>query len=57
MTTLQVRVPAAVQTPRGAVAAAAVAVPLLRFAASVTAVVLASARGRAAPAAASVWPD
>lgn len=49
-TTLRVRVPALVQAPRGAIAAAALMVPVLRGIASVTAVLLASASGRAVPA-------
>lgn len=57
MTTLRVRVPAVVQAPRGAVAAAALMVQLLRGIASLTAAVLASARGRAVPAPVSVSHD
>lgn len=57
MTTLRVRVPALVQAPRGAVAAAALMVQLLRGIASLTAAVLAAARGRAVPAPVSVLHD
>lgn len=57
MTTLRVRVPALVQAPRGAIAAAALMVQLLRGIASLTAAVLASARGRAVPAPVSVLHD
>lgn len=46
--TLRVRVPAPVQAPRGAIAAAALMVQLLRGIAYVTAAVLASAGGRVA---------
>jgi hypothetical protein len=48
MTTLRVRVPAQVQAPRGAIAAAALMVRLLRGIASVTTTVLASAGGSGA---------
>ncbi len=50
MTTLRIRVPALVQAPRGAVAAAAMMVQLLRGIASLTTVILASASGRVEPA-------
>lgn len=55
--TLRVRVPALVHEPRGAIAAAALMVQLLRGIASVTSAVLASAGGRAVPAPASVLHD
>lgn len=57
MTTLRVRVPALVQAPRGAVAAAALMVQVLRGIASLTAAVLAPARGRAVRAPVSVLHD
>lgn len=57
MTTLRVRVPALVQAPRGAVAAAALMVPLLRGIATVTSAVLGPARGRAVPETAAVLHD
>ena len=44
--TLRIRVPALVNEPRGAVAAAALMFQLLRVVASVTAAVMASAKGR-----------
>ncbi|MEQ1685657.1 MAG: hypothetical protein ABL916_18580 [Burkholderiaceae bacterium] len=50
MTTLRIRVPALVQAPRGALAAADLMVQLLRGIASLTAAVLAPARGRVVPA-------
>ena len=56
-TTLRVRVPALVQAPRGAIAAAALMVQLLRGIASVTAALMAAAGGRAVPAPASVLHD
>ncbi len=56
-TTLRVRIPALVQEPRGAVAAAALMVQLLRGIASVTAAVLASAGRRVLPSPASVLHD
>ena len=56
-TTLRVRVPALVQAPRGAVAAAALMVQLLRGVASLTAAVLAPASVRAVPAPVSVLRD
>ena len=55
--TLKVRVPALVREPRGAIAAAAVMVQLLRGIASVTAAVLAQTTGRIAPAPASLLHD
>lgn len=55
--TLRVRVPALVLEPRGAVAAAAVMLQLLRGIASLTAAVLAQASGRVVPAPASVLHD
>jgi hypothetical protein len=55
--TLRVRVPALVREPRGAIAAAAVMVRLLRGIAAVTGAVLASASGRPLPAPASVLHD
>ena len=48
--TLRVRVPALVREPRGAAAAAALMLQLLRGMASVTAAVLASGSARAVPA-------
>jgi hypothetical protein len=57
MTTLRIRVPALVKAPRGAVAAAALMVQLLRGIASLTAAVLAPAAGRAVPAPVSVLHD
>ena len=57
MTTLRIRIPALVQAPRGALAAAALMVQLLRGAASLTAAVLAPARGRALPAPVPVLHD
>ena len=57
MTTLRVRVPALVQAPRGAVAAAALMVQVLRGIASLTAAVLAPARSRAVRAPVSVLHD
>jgi hypothetical protein len=57
MTMLRVRVPAQVQAPRGAVAAAALMVQLLRGIASVTATVLAPAGSRVVPAPVSVLHD
>ena len=55
--TLKVRVPALVREPRGAIAAAAVMVQLLRGIASVTAAVLAPTTGRVTPAPASLLHD
>jgi hypothetical protein len=55
--TLRVRVPALVREPRGAIAAAAVMVRLLRGIAAVTGTVLASASGRPLPAPVSVLHD
>jgi hypothetical protein len=57
MTTLRVRVPALVQAPRGAVAAAALMVQLLRGIASLTAAIVAPARSRVVPATVSVLHD
>jgi hypothetical protein len=57
MTMLRVRVPAQVQAPRGALAAAALMVQLLRGIASVTATVLAPAGSRVVPAPVSVLHD
>lgn len=57
MTTLRIRVPALVQAPRGAVAAAALMVQLLRGIVSLTAAVLPAARSRVVPAPVSVLHD
>ena len=56
-TTLKVCIPALVQAPRGAVAAAALMLQLLRGIASVTATVLAPTSGRIVPAPVSVLHD
>jgi hypothetical protein len=55
--TLRVRIPALVLEPRGAIAAATLMLRLLCGIAAVTAAVLASASGRAAPAPASLLHD
>lgn len=55
--TLRIRVPALVREPRGAIAAAAVMVRLLRGLAAVTGSVLASAAGRPLPAPSTVLHD
>jgi hypothetical protein len=55
--TLRVRVPALVLEPRGAIVAASLMLRLLRGITSVTAAVLASASGRAAPAPTPVLHD
>ena len=57
MTTLRVHVPALVKAPRGAVAASALTVQLLRGITSLTAALLAPARGRGVPAPAPVLHD